>query len=220
MASIFPAGITFTMETSFDLDAIAAYFTRIEGELLCYASSGDELVVPAGLLEFYIIDISGALGRGHELFDLFDQSQEAFECYELLFDPASGELHEKFLDEFEAASGMNILLLHRLEVLPAFRNSRIGLAAISRAIDLFGGCCGYAVLKAMPLQFESRDSTDRQQWYAEMKMAEFSGDETVSGSRLQAHYARLGFRSIAGTPWMALNLDYERPAIQELAFGR
>lgn len=203
------------METSVDGDAIEAYFTRIEGELLCYASSGDELEVHAGLLEFYIIDISGAMGRGHELFDLFDQSQEALECYELLFDPATGELRERFSDEFEDASGLNILLLHRLEILPAFRNHKLGLKAINRALDLFGHGCGYAVLKAMPLQFEARHSADREQWYAEMQMAEFSADETVSCSQLPAHTARLGFDSIAGTPWMtALNLACERPSVK------
>ena len=214
MAPVYPAGITFTLGTSFEGNAIEAYFTRIEGELLCYASSGDELEVHAGLLELYVIDIAGALGRGHELCDLFDQSQEAFECYELLFDPATGELREKFLDEFEDASGMNILLLHRLEILPAFRNHRLGLKAINRALDLFGYGCGYAMLKAMPLQFEARDSAEREQWYTEMQMAGFASDEVASRSRLQAYYARLGFRSIAGAPWMALNLDYERPVLK------
>lgn len=65
----------------------------------------------------------------------------------------------------------------------------------------------------MPLQFETRNSADREQWYAKMKLADFAGDEAASRSRLQDHYAQLGFRSIAGAPWMALNLDYERPGV-------
>lgn len=210
--SVYPAGITFTMETPFDGDDIDAYFTRIKGELFCHASGNDETTVHAGFLELYIIDISGAQGRDHDLFDLFDQTQEAFECYELLFDPETGELSEPFLDQFGEASGVNILLLHRLEILPAFRSHRLGLRAINRALALFGHGCGYAVLKAMPLQFEAHDAAERAQWYAEMQLAGFASDEAASRSRLQAHYALLGFRPIAGTPWMALNLDYERPA--------
>jgi len=132
----------------------------------------------------------------------------------LLFDPATGELRESFLDEFEDAVGLNILLLQRLEILPAFRNHKLGLQAINRALDLFGHGCGYAVLKAMPLQFEARNPADREQWYAEMQMAEFAGDEVVARSRLQAYYAQLGFRQIAGTPWMAANLDNERPGVK------
>ena len=62
MAPVYPAGITFTVDTSFEGDAIEAYFTRIEGELLCYASSGDKLGVHAGLLELYVIDIAGDTG--------------------------------------------------------------------------------------------------------------------------------------------------------------
>ena len=217
MASVYPAGITFTMETPFDGDDIDAYFTRIKGKLLCYGSSEDETTVHAGLLDLHLIDISGAQGHDHSIIDLFDQEQESFECYELLFDPGTGELRETFLDEFEDAIGVNILLLYRLEVLPAFRNHKLGLKAINRALDLFGYGCGYAMLKAMPLQFEARDSAEREQWYAEMQMAGFASDEVGSRSRLQAHYAQLGFRHIAGTPWMALNLDYERPGMWEFA---
>ncbi len=214
MATVHPAGITFTIETPFDLEDTTAYFTRIKGELFCYASEEDETTVYAGFLELYIIDIFGAQSHDHDLFELFDQTQESFECYELLFDPETDELNEPFLDQFEDATGANILLLHRLEVLPAFRSHKLGLRAINRALDLFGNGCGYAVLKAMPLQFEAHDAAERAQWYTEMQLAGFASNEAASRSRLQAHYALLGFCAVAGTPWMALNLDNERPEVE------
>lgn len=208
-----PGGtIRFTIETLLDQDS-AACFTQVEGEILQYAFDTDEFM-PAGRMEFNIIDVQTAQEQGWELFDLFDETDAAHECYSLLYDPGTDELREPFLDRYGEAAFLNLLLFERLEILPAFRGAQLGLLAMERAMQLFGQGCGYALLKAMPLQFESHDTPDRRAWFTDMGLHALSNDESLARSKLQAYYARLGFRALAaGSPWMALNLEDGRSSL-------
>ena len=218
MTPVYPAGMRFTTDTIFDDDALEAFFVEIKGDILCYRGEEDETEVRAGELEAYIIDVYGAEALGYRVADIFDQVQESFECYELLFDHGSGELKESFVSAFDDAPSRNFLLLNRLEVLPDFRRARIGLAAISRALDVFGPGCGYAVLNVVPLQFGDVDMASREQWYRQMRLSEFSDDIGQARLKLQKHYSLLGFRPIAGTTWMALNLSYTRPRLADIGW--
>lgn len=104
------------------------FFVEIKGDLLCYRGEEDETEVRAGELKAYIVDVCDAEALGYTVADIFDQAQESFECYDLLFDHGSGELKESFVSAFDDAPSRNILLLNRLEVLPDFlpRSHRIG----------------------------------------------------------------------------------------------
>lgn len=218
MGSIDFAGIRFQIETILAED-VSAYFVCVTGDLLCYCDDAEDRPQIAGKIEFYLIHAGGAQAHGHATEDLFDQMQESYECYDLLFDPETGDFRESFTAAFEEPTGWDILMFHRLEVLPAFRGYRLGLAAIDRAIEIFGQGCGYAVLKAVPLQVEPLYSPEKARWHEEMQLATFPEDEAVACTRLQAHYARLGFRSIFGTDWMASNLAYQRPDLVEIGFS-
>lgn len=218
MTPVYPAGIRFTIDTIFDDDALEASFIGIKGDIFCYRGEEDETEVRAGELEAYIVDVYGAEALGYSVADIFDQMQESFECYELLFDHGSGEMKESFVSDFDDAPSRNIVLLNRLQVLPDFRGARIGLAAISRTLDVFGAGCGYAVLNAAPLQSGDVDRSSRAQWYQAMRLSEFSGDIDLACLKLQKHYALLGFRPIADTTWMALNLSYTRPRLADIGW--
>ena len=218
MRSIDFAGVRFRIESLLGED-ISAYFVRVDGELLCYYDDEEDRPHRAGTIEFYLIHADDALVHGYAVEDLFDQMQESADCYHLLFDTETGDFRRSFTAAFDESSGWDILMFHRLEVLPAFRGYRLGLAAIDRSIELFGRGCGYAVLKAVPLQVEPLDSPAKARWHEEMQLATFPADQAAAQARLQAHYARLGFRSIAGTEWMAANLDYRRPDLAEIGFA-
>lgn len=201
-----PFGVRFVLQVPFG-EEIDAYFTRVDGELLCLPTEEEEDPVSAGRLECYIIDVEGAEAQGFHPMDVFDQMQESYECYKRMFEPDSGVLRPEFVAAFGEALSRNVLMLHRLEVLPAFRHAGLGLAAMEQAIRRFGCGCGYAVLQAMPLQFEPRRDAQREQWFAAMQLADFPQDEAQARRKLQSYYARLGFRSIGRTEWMALNLE-------------
>lgn len=218
MGSIDFAGIRFQIETILAED-VSAYFVCVTGDLLCYCDDEEDRPQVAGNIELYLIHADDAHAHGHEAEDLFDQMQEAYDCYHLLFDVETGDFRESFTAAFDEPAGWNILMFHRLEVLPAFRGYRLGLAAIDRAIEIFGRGCGYAVLKAVPLQVEPLDSPEKARWHETMQLANFPKDEAVARTQLQAHYARLGFRSISGTDWMASNLAYQRPDLVEIGFS-
>lgn len=217
MAEIYPAGIRYTSNVSFD-DDFDAYFVKIEGELLCYEGSEIDVEVVAGRIEAYYIDVIGAESHGFSTFDLFDQLQEAFDCYRLMYDVEMDDLAESFLQEFGDASQPNVLLLHRLEVLSPFRGAKLGLAAINRTIDLWGHGCGYAVLLPAPLQAQPAYSLGDQRWREAMALDKFTPDIEAACDRLAAYYALLGFRPVPNSEWMALNLDFERPSLEEIGF--
>lgn len=209
------ASVQFQIE-SLLIEDVPAFFTQVEGEIFCYY--GDDTPVHAGRIECYLIDVEQAEARDVAPADLFDQMEEAYECYELLFDPESDEIRDEFMDAFGVAETRNILMLHHLEVLSAFRGHSIGLAAMSRAIDLFGQGCGYVVLKVAPLQFASRDYSLEANWYEKYGLAQFTADKVAAGQKLQDYYARLGFRSIPEKQWMVLNLAYKRAGFGEIGY--
>lgn len=217
MSNVFPAGIRYTSHVSFE-DDFDAYFVKIEGELLCDADDESDAEIVAGRIEAYYIDVIGAESHGFSTFDLFDQLQEAFDCYRLMYDPSTGELADSFLVEFEDASQPNVLLLHRLEVLAPYRGAKLGLAAINRTIEMFGHGCGYAVLIPAPLQQEQSDRSGDQYWREAMALDKFTQDIEAACRRLTDYYSLLGFRPIPNSEWMALNLDFMRPSLGEIGF--
>lgn len=220
MNQIVFSSMRFVVTAEMDENDPYAHIKEVDSELLCYAyddmEDADDEPVVAGKLSFCVVDVYGAQQFGISLSELFDQTAELWDCYTLLFDPVTETLSTQFEETFDYAPSANILLLNRLEILPTFRKRRIGLAAIARTLTLFGGDCGYAVLKAAPLQFESRNSGEESKRFAEMQLAHFGEDKERALGKLQAYYARLGFRPIGNDGWMALNLGYERPDMEAL----
>lgn len=217
MTQLLPAEIRYTSTVNFE-DDIDAYFTEINGELLCHVSEEDESPVTAGRIQAYYIDISGAESEGYSHYDLFDLLHEGNECYHLLFDAQSDEWDDAFLEAFDETVERNVLLLQRLEVLPGFRGGRLGLAAIHRTIQQFGHGCGYVVLKPVPLQIEPIRSASDESWRTEMALEQFPTDIEAGVRRLRAYYGLLGFQLIPDSEWMAINLDFMRPSLADIGF--
>ena len=112
----------------------------------------------------------------------------------------------------------DVLLLQRLGDLPAFRGIKLGLAAIHRTIQQFGRDCGYVLLKPMPLQAEPADSVERKRWRRTLALSKFPKNIEAGRRRLADYYSLLGFRPVPNSEWMALNLDFALPSLEEIGF--
>lgn len=206
-----PSHIEFISSAIFGEDP-ENYITTITGKLICYDESSDQ-ECEAGEITALYLDFSGVHDSDFPIMDVVDQHQEALEQYHVLFDSATGDvkegiwsIHEPFL------SGSNWLILSRLEIRPAFRGQKLGLAAIHRTMQQFGHGCALISLEVGPLQFEPHEGyPDKEQWFVEMEMGSFTTDIPRATQRLKEYYRLLGFQEVAGTNIMILNPSYQRP---------
>ena len=89
-----------------------------------------------GRLLGYIIQVNRAINEEQDLFEACDaHSQTATDYYEALFDHKTGEFKESIEEQLGITHVGNILILDRIEVLPAYRKHGVGLAATCSFID-------------------------------------------------------------------------------------
>jgi GNAT superfamily N-acetyltransferase len=85
----------------------------------------------------------------------------------------------------------NVLYISLLELRPRFRGRGFGLASIVRLIEMMAGRSELIVLKPFPLQYQGKAERDSRAFDSDLK-------------KLTKYYRRLGFRQLAGTPYLAL----------------
>jgi len=149
-----------------------------------------------------------------ELYDLFDQYFHDI-CSEL-FDPENDGFTETLKNQFsELGSGSNVLLVDDIEVFPAYRGKRIGLAALHRLIDVFGVWNCLVIIPIYPPQFhECRDNTE---WKKKILVDTFVRDEEAALAKLERYWGILGFRLIWDSRYIcALCTNNKYPSVQEI----
>lgn len=211
MKAFLPSHIEFTSSAIFDEDP-ENYITTITGKLIGYDESSDQ-ECEAGEITALYLDFANAHDGDFPIMDVLYQHQEALDQYQVLFDSATGDVKEDIWSIHEPyLSGSNWLILSRLEIRPAFRGQKLGLAAMYRTMQQFGHGCALISLEVEPLQFEPREGyPDKEQWFVEMDMGSFTTDMPLATQRLKDYYRLLGFQEVTGTNIMILNPSYQRP---------
>lgn len=179
--------------------------TAVEGELL-YCREDDSVALElAGRLRLFYVDIEHAVGRGYDLAEVCDLDGAVFEFYGQLFDRRTRRLRQSVcaLAGCEALFG-NLLILDRLEILPAYRGRGVGLWCVERCVQQQARGCALVALKYFPLQFEHAGLWPRE-WQEKMRLEGYGRDRRASRAKLREYYARLGFRRVPGTEMMVLN---------------
>ena len=172
-----------------------------------------------GEIELAYIDVISAQNEGYRLVDLFDAdplpSTYCFTLYDLDSYDWSQRVYQTLgKDIFH----YNLLIIHRIKLLPEFRGHRIGLLAIRRSIQQFAHGCGLACLKANPYQIELKEQygIDSSEFEA-YGLGKFPTDASKATRQLEAHYQQAGFTKIHNSDLMAINLDKELPSMEQLA---
>src|SRR5207249_11184313 len=140
------------------------YVLRVEGRIC----TDDHTEI--GRLLGYIIQVNRAINEEQDLFEACDaHSQTATDYYGALFDHKTGDLKESIEEQLGITHAGNILILDRIEVLPAYRKRGVGLAAACCFIDTFSNDVDdLAVALPHPLQFTTDGRSADAEW--EMKM--------------------------------------------------
>jgi GNAT superfamily N-acetyltransferase len=171
----------------------------------------------AGKFHLYYMDVCAAVNAETSVFDIFDCRADTLDYYGAIFAGLSLTISEELdkLFDFEAAWG-NVLILNRLEILPAFRGHNLGLIVIRRLIERFGGGAAYVAMKPFPLQSEHSARDEEDEWRNQLQLPALGTDLRRTTAKLRRHYAKLGFRALKGTPFMFRMGDHALPQPEDL----
>jgi GNAT superfamily N-acetyltransferase len=174
--------------------ADADFVHSIAGRILVEARDGEE--EDGGRIGASLVQFSEALDHGIDTARLGDGiSGEIAEYWENLFDVETGHLKGEIQTEYEVAS-LDLLIFDYIEVYPKFRGLGIGVSAINRTIDVFGGGCGLIACKPWPLQFTPAIASDRD---ALKRLDVPKAREDVALRKLRAYWSRIGFWPVGNT---------------------
>jgi GNAT superfamily N-acetyltransferase len=186
-----------------------------EPDHFLYASKGSigyiewehETLVEIGRFNVVFADITGGEAIGLNLRETLDGMAKTEEMT-VLFDDEGAEFSEAVLKVCgEEVFGRNLLLLDRIEILPAYRGYGLANLVTKALIRRFGKGAGMAVIKPFPLQFEMDlpgEASEWKEWRQRMGYSEMKGSQASATKSLKAFYKRLGFNAVPKTGLMVM----------------
>ena len=177
----------------------------------------------AGRFESSYINVDNSFVAGVKLYGLMDTySAETKEIYETLFDPRTDALRKDVKELLGDVNFRNILVIDRVEILPAYRGMGLGLATIWDIIQRHSAGCGIAALKAFPFQFRSGSRSGRlsfleeSDWNKKMGYDIRSYTMEFAHEKLIFHLMKFGFKRIGDRGILALSTSMHNPIPQEI----
>jgi len=177
-------------------DEPSEYVIGIEGVIVARGQS-------VGSLRASVVQIARAHEAGEDIADVFDTEGSLFEAFEAVVNARTGWIK----DRFDCSAGLDLLHIDRVEVDAMHRGRSVGLLAVLRLLEAYGGGCGVATGKPFPLQHEGR-SRPAEPVANDLRRRDLR--------RLSAHWRKLGFVPVRGSKVYALALSLRRPGYREL----
>ncbi len=210
--------IQYSIESSFMEMEAGRYRQQING-VLYYTPMMDETEMPVeiGKLTADKLLLGQAADNGCPGADVFDTEALLVEIGEAIYDFEIDDFSEA-TKEHLTISFLDLLILTRLEILPAYRGYDIGKYAIKDLYNNFIGGCGLMTLKCFPLQLEgSENDPPMQREPNAMKYDSMEPDEEKSMYKLLAYYTSMGFKYV---PQLSESLLFLTPAIINPTFDK
>jgi hypothetical protein len=192
------------------------YIVGVSGVLVHKLEDGSDSVV--GSLRAQLVQVGRALDDGYPIHDVFDTTQELCELWDAFYEPQTSEFKEAVAAQFDTVA-LDILYLSVIEIDPKHRDAGLGLAAVSRCIDVWGPSEGLVACKPFPLQFDSVNQ-GRPDRCEQIGAPNFVKDRRLATQKLVAYWRRLGFKRLRRTPYAALSMTYPRPSIDDVLARR
>jgi GNAT superfamily N-acetyltransferase len=193
------------------------YVLDIGGEILWsdpdQSDSWGYAPIVVGEMTAHLIQAGRAVNDGVSLAEVCDcHSQELSDVFGAIYDVDSDGLKDSVSD---GCSGLDVLVLSRVLVLPEHRGRRLGQLAMLRAIEDYGTGAGAAVCKPFPIQSEPQRQVAEDMY----KLDDFGKDHERGMLRLRRYWGELGFAQVEHSEWYALDLTYRRPGFKDLVGG-
>jgi len=177
----------------------------------------DDLGVTVGRVNAFLIRVGRVADAGEDLGEIMDgESSELGEYHSAFFKPYECEYKDSIRRQFVDICPMDLLILDRAEIQPAFQKRGIGLLAVSKTIDAFGESCGLVVMKPFPLQFRNyRDPA----WSPPEGVVDPGAAFRAARQKLRKYWGRAGFKRVNGTDYWALCPAQKRPSLKRIEEG-
>ena len=186
------------------------FIQAIEGEVRQAGSN-----IGVGRMSALLVQVGRVADAGKDLFEIMDdESSELGKCHIAFFKAEDCDYKDAIREQFVDVFGLDLLIINRVEVEPAFRRKGLGLLAVSRMIDIFGENCGLVAMKPFPLQF--RGCLDPG-WNPPEGIEDSEVAFRDATKKLRSYWSRAGFRRVAGTTYYALPPARKRPALGKIA---
>ena len=163
------------------------YVRMQRGSLVLVGGNGETEQI--GEIEVWHIDGVRATDNKLDIVDVCDSiGQDAYEYAASVY--ADGELDRGIVGE-DAIISDDVLVLHSIAILRAYRGRGYGLAIGRKLIETIGYGCGAVLLRPAPLQFSRAEDAE---WMKNMQMYEFTQGRREATDRLFKYWMGLRLR--------------------------
>jgi hypothetical protein len=174
-----------------------------------------KLDIVVGRISALLVQVGRVADAGEDLFEVMDgESTELGKYHSTFFKSDDCDYKDKIRQRFVDIFGLDLLIIHCVEIQEAFRQHGLGLLAVSRTIDIFGENCGLVAMKPFPLQFTNYLDPD---WRPLDSIEDPTRAFRAATEKLRSHWARVGFRRVNGTDYCALSPARKRPSLRTIA---
>ena len=173
-----------------------------------------KLNIVVGRISALLVQVGRVADAGEDLFEVMDgESAELGKYHSAFFKSTDCDYKDKIRQQFVDVYGLDLLILHCIEIQETFRQRGLGLLAVSRTIDIFGENCGLVAMKPFPLQFTNYLDPG---WRPPDTIEDPKRAFRAATEKLRSHWARLGFKRVNGTDYCALSPARKRPSLRTI----
>lgn len=182
------------------------FIQTIQGRIFVQYDQDDSEQM-AGSINASLLQFSDALEHGVTADQIGDSiSGDIAEYWELLFDPETGRWKDELQNEFEIIQ-IDLLIIDCIELQPRLRGHGVGMLAIERVIEVFGGGCGVVACKPWPLQFTPAFAANPQK--LEQLRPPLTDLET-SVRHLRTYWSKVGFWPVGSSGIYAMSTSQRK----------
>lgn len=189
-------GIHYRIRSSLGPSENARYQQHIIGDIVIEDEYGNATEKIGQILgDKLLISAADSAGCGSE--PVFDNEAALYEIGNIIYDYSTNDFSEEVKEAFDhSLIERDVLVLSRIELLPAFRKAKIGKLVIKDFYNNFIGGCGLMVLKCFPIQLEYGILESESDWTRQMQYSAFEKDEEKATYSLLHFYTSMGFQYI------------------------
>jgi hypothetical protein len=164
-----------------------------------------------------LVQVGRVADAGEDLFEVMDgESAELAKYHSTFFKSGDCDYKDKIRQQFVDVYGLDLLIIHCIEIQETFRQHGLGLLAVSRTMDIFGENCGLVAMKPFPLQFTNYLDPG---WRPPESIEDPTRAFRAATDKLRSYWARVGFKRVNGTDYCALSPARKRPSLRTIAAG-
>jgi hypothetical protein len=208
--------IEFEVGTSLDgISSHEDYVLEINGKIIHRLGSKTEEV---GHVRAFLVHVDRADRDGYDVFEIFDcHSGDLLSYYETFFDVEDGALRDEIAGD-AAGDSSNVLIIDEVGLVPEHRGKRLGLCAISKLYQTFGGGVAAVLTALAPLQLVYDEGTeDAGEEYKRLKLDLLPDDRDKAISKLTKHLEDLTFEAWEEDPmYLYFGSLFHMPSPEEI----